>query len=301
MSSAQSASAQGTIPIGHALALGILQGPTELLPISSSGHLRLLPWLLGWDWDGVDDELRKAFEVALHGGAAAALVISPENELIPRTAARCALLALSTAPAALLGYLFDRFIERRLGGPQTVALGLLLGGLALQWSDRFPQTRGQADARPGDALWLGLAQACALLPGLSRGGATLAAARIRGFKRADAQRLSRELAVPVIVGAAVLKGTRLRARRLPPAARVSFTVGALAAFASTLASTPLLGLAEADRPLAPYAAYRMALAAAVLARLRSRSRRPALTRASKARLRAPAPHLARAPLRTSRR
>jgi undecaprenyl-diphosphatase len=254
------------IALGQALALGILQGPTELLPISSSGHLTLLPWLLRWDWAGVDAELRKAFEVTLHCGTAAALVISSRGELRPRTARQAALLVLSVAPAALFGFLFERPIERRLGTPPTVALGLLAGGAALALSDQAPQTRDRDDADLGDALWLGLAQACALLPGVSRGGATLAAARVRGFKRADAQRLSRELALPVIAGAAVLKGARLRARRLPPAARVPFTVGALSSFASTLAARPQLRGAQAERPLAPYAAYRIALAATVLAR-----------------------------------
>lgn len=254
------------IRLGEAIALGVVEGPTELLPISSSGHLTLLPWLLGWNWADVDGELRKAFEVTLHCGAAAALVISLRDELAPRTAEGFAALALSVAPAALLGYVFERPIERRLGTPPTVAVGLLGGGLALALADKSPQTRGRDDAGLPDALWLGLGQACALFPGVSRGGATLAAARIRRFKRADAQRLSLELALPVIVGAAALKAMRLRARRLPPASRAPFAVGALASFASTLACTPLLRLTETNRSLAPYVAYRTALAGAVLFR-----------------------------------
>jgi undecaprenyl-diphosphatase len=252
--------------------LGLLQGPSELLPISSSGHLALLPWLAHWDWPGVDADLRKAFEVTLHGGAAAALVLCEWDELIPKTARRSALLCLSVAPAALLGYLFERPIEQRLGTPSGIAVGLLAGGLALALADQSPQTRQHGDAGAGDALWLGLAQASALHPGVSRGGATLAAARIRGFKRPDAHRLSRELAVPVIVGATVLKGIRLRARRLPCAARTPFTVGLLASFASTWGARRLLLAAVQDRPLVQYTAYRMALAAAVLARRRSSSR-----------------------------
>jgi undecaprenyl-diphosphatase len=273
------------IPISHALALGVLQGPSELLPISSSGHLTLLPWLAHWDWPGVDTDLRKAFEVTLHGGAAAALVLCSRDELVPQSARRSALLALSVVPAAVVGYMFERRIEQRLGTPSSVAAGLIAGGLALAVADEFPQTRGRDEAGARDALWLGLAQASALHPGVSRGGATLAAARIRGFKRADAQRLSRELAVPVIVGAAVLKGGRLRTRRLPSAARTPFIVGALASFASTLASRRLLATALEDRPLVQYAAYRIALAAAVLARLRTAARAPALRPTSTARLR----------------
>ncbi|MGN6167660.1 MAG: undecaprenyl-diphosphate phosphatase, partial [Solirubrobacteraceae bacterium] len=232
------------IPLGHALALGLLQGPSELLPISSSGHLTLLPWLAQWDWPGVDAELRKAFEVMLHSGAAAALVICSRGELIPRTARGSALVALSVAPAALLGYLFERPIERRLGTPPSVAVGLIAGGLALALADKSPQTRGRDSVGASDAVWLGLAQASALYPGVSRGGATLAAARLRCFKRADAQHLSRELALPVIVGATVLKGARLRARRVPRSVRGPFMVGALGSFAATLASRRLLWPAQ---------------------------------------------------------
>jgi undecaprenyl-diphosphatase len=224
----------------------------------------------------VDPELRKAFEVTLHGGAALALVIALRDEVIPKSARRTGLLALSMTPAALLGYLLERPIEQRLGTPPTVAVGLLVGGLALALSDEFAQTRSREEAGVGDALWLGLAQAFALHPGVSRGGATLSAARIRGFKRADAVRLSRELALPVIIGATVLKGARVRARGVPRAARPPFVAGALASFASTLVTSRFLSAAQDNRPLVRYAAYRIALAATVLARWRAAARAPAL-------------------------
>ncbi len=254
----------------EAFALGALQGPTELLPVSSSGHLALVPWLLDWEWAEMDDELRKAFAVALHGASALALLIALRGELAGEPIKRTAfLLALSAGPAAVAGFVFERPIEQRLGGPRTVAAGLFGGGLALAFSDRAPQTRSLGDAGARDALWLGLAQAAALFPGVSRGGATLAAARVRGFKRADAQRLQRQLALPVIAGAALLKGWRLRSRRLPADAKAPFVAGAAASFASTLASRPLLRVAGGERPLLPYAAYRAILAAAVFARLRA--------------------------------
>jgi undecaprenyl-diphosphatase len=233
-----------------------------------------MPWLLGWEWNGADPELRKAFDVALHAGAAAALVVVLRKELVEATSERQVLLALSVAPAALVGYALERPIERRLGTPASVALGLLGGGLLLAVSDRARRTRGRHDAGALDALWLGVAQACALIPGVSRSGATLAAARMRGFERLDAHLLSREVAVPVIAGAAALKGFRLRARRVPRQARAALAIGALASFGSTLASFPLVRLAVAERSLAPYAIYRIALAGAVLIRVRStRSRR----------------------------
>jgi undecaprenyl-diphosphatase len=135
-------------------------------------------------------------------------------------------------------------------------------------ADRAPQERGRDEAGVLDALLLGIAQACALVPGVSRNGATLTAARLRRFGREDANALSRHVALPVIAGATLLKGVRLRQRGLPPEARVSFALGAGAAFASTLGSTWLIAHVERDRSLGPYAVYRLALAAVVLRRLR---------------------------------
>ena len=109
------------------------------------------------------------------------------------------------------------------------------------------------------------AQACALIPGASRNGMTLAAARWRGFGREDANELSRHVALPVIVGATVLKGVRLAGRGLPRGMTARFALGIGASFVSTLASSWLIHQVERDRSLAPYAAYRTALALAVLA------------------------------------
>jgi undecaprenyl-diphosphatase len=133
-------------------------------------------------------------------------------------------------------------------------------------ADRTPQIRRHEDADPADALWLGLAQAFALIPGVSRNGATLAAARTRGFTRTDANRLSRHVALPVIAGATVLKGVRLRQRGLPRQARAAFAGGAVASFFSTLVSTWLIAVLERDSSLLPYALYRVALGLAVIGR-----------------------------------
>jgi undecaprenyl-diphosphatase len=128
---------------------------------------------------------------------------------------------------------------------------------------RAPQRRSRTDAGVLDALALGLAQACALVPGVSRNGATLTAARARGFRRPDANALSRHVALPVIVGATALKGARLARRGLPAGVAGAFAAGIGAAFGSTLASVRLIRAVERDRSLAPYAAYRLALAAVV--------------------------------------
>jgi undecaprenyl-diphosphatase len=259
------------LPLREAFALGVLHGPAELLPISSSGHVALIPWLGSWRYGDLDPELRKAFEVSLHAGTAAALLITLRAEvggairdLSPRLVG---LVALSFAPPALVGYKLERPIERHLGTPPTVAGGLIVGSLAMAWADRSPQTRASEDVGALDALLLGVAQACALIPGISRNGATLAAARARNFTREDANRLSRHVALPVIAGATLLKAVRLRQRGLPTGAALPFAVGAAGSFASTLGSTWLIRQVERDRSLLPYAVYRAALAAGVLWRL----------------------------------
>jgi undecaprenyl-diphosphatase len=258
---------QPELPLGQALALGVLHGPAELLPVSSSGHIELVPWLMDWSYAELDGELRKAFEVALHAGTAAALLLALRDEVgeaVVRFDARTAgLIAGSFAPAAVVGLVFERPIERRLGGPGSIAFGLLLGSAVMVWADR----RGGAWCNRADALWLGAAQACALMPGMSRNGMTLAAGRLRGFGREDANALSRHVALPVIAGATLLKGVRLARRGLPRELRRAFAVGAGASFASTFGSTWLIRQVERDRSPLPYALYRAALAGAVVRRL----------------------------------
>jgi len=264
----------GGIPARRALALGVVQGPAELLPVSSSAHIVLLPWLAGWDWERLDPEVRKSFEVALHAGAAAALLIgqrrSIAEELRSFDGRRALLLGLSFLPAAVVGYTLERPIERQLGGPRATAIGLLAGAAAMLIADRRPQSRGRGEATAADGLALGVAQAAALAPGVSRNGVTLAAARWRRFSRDQANLLSRTIALPIIVGATALKGARLRRRGASPSLRRSMAIGVAASFASTLASQRLIHQVERDRALWPYAAYRAVLAAAVLAKLRKR-------------------------------
>jgi undecaprenyl-diphosphatase len=263
-----SAAAGAPIPGRRAVALGLVQGPAELLPVSSSAHIVLIPWLAGWEWDSVDPELRKSFEVALHAGAAAALLIGQRRliaaELRQFDGRRAMVLGLSFIPAAIVGYTLERPIERRLGGPRATALGLLAGAAVMVVADRRPQQRGRGDAAAADGLALGVAQAAALAPGVSRNGVTLAAARWRRFSRDQANLLSRTLALPIVVGAVALKGARLARRGGSPGMRRSMAVGVASSFASTLASQRLIQLVERDRALWPYAAYRVGLAAITL-------------------------------------
>src|SRR3954452_20306437 len=178
-------------PLGEAVALGVLQGRAELLPVSSSGHMTLVPWLAGWRYPALEPELRKAFEVALHAGTAAALLIALRDEVGDAArgfdSRRAVLVGGSFLPPAVVGYALERPIERRLGTPGTIAVGLLLGSAAMALADaRGPHGRTREQAGWRDALALGAAQAAALVPGVSRNGATLAAARARGFDREDA-------------------------------------------------------------------------------------------------------------------
>jgi len=256
---------------GGAFALGAIQGPTELLPVSSSAHISLVPWLCGWQPHAIDAEARKSFEVALHGGTAIALLWCLRTEIAAELrefdGRRATVVGLSFVPPAIAGIALERRIEG-LGTPRVTAAGLALGAIAMAAADRTPQRRGPREASWLDGLLLGVAQACALVPGVSRNGATLTAARSRGFTREHSNLLSRTVALPVIVGAVALKGVRLAKRGVTPGAGRALAIGGAAAFASTLVSQRLIRLVERDRALWPYAAYRLALAAVVLRRAR---------------------------------
>jgi undecaprenyl-diphosphatase len=261
------------LALRHAVALGLAQGPTELLPVSSSGHTTLIPFLAGWPYAELDDEVRKSFEVALHAGAGLALAIDMRRELIDATRGldrrRVGVIASSLAPPAVVGYTLRPFIERRLGGPRSIAVALAGGAIAMALADRGSgdSDRSQLDACPRDGLALGLAQAVALIPGVSRNGATLAAARARGFGRRDAQTLSWHAALPVMLGAGVVEAARAARRSSTRRTRAALLVGGASAFLSTLASARLLRRRDlAGRALLPYALYRLLLAGVVFGR-----------------------------------
>jgi undecaprenyl-diphosphatase len=294
------------------VALGLLHGPTELLPLSSSGHTALVPWLAGWRYDELDPELRKAFEVALHAGTAAALLWRPPWDGASRTLGsgarrprgasgsagrarvrtRLSLLAAAVGTPALAGYALGGQVERRLGTPATIAGGLLAGSAAMAASEvyarqgRLPrareasvfetptQGRDETGRRAGtsaglrDGLALGLAQALALFPGVSRSGATVAAARARGFSQRDSDRLSWTVGLPVIAGAAFLKSARLAREGTPRELALPLAMGTASAFLSTLASTRALDAGGRARLAPACAVYRAVLALFVIRRMR---------------------------------
>jgi undecaprenyl-diphosphatase len=259
------------LKLGEAVGLGLLHGPAELVPISSSGHLTVIPFLARWEYPDLDPDLRKAFEVVLHGATAAGLVIGLRRdfaEILAGAGPRLAGMVLASfLPPAAVGYGLEGPIERRLGTPGSIAVGLIVGGAGLIWADRSAQERGESTAGIEDGLWLGLAQAAALMPGVSRNGATLTAARRRRFTRVDANRLSWQVALPVIGAATGLKTLRLVRGGLPAGASGPFLGGALAAFGSTLASTWVVAQVGRDRTRAPFGLYRIALGSLVLRRV----------------------------------
>jgi undecaprenyl-diphosphatase len=224
------------------------------LPVSSSGHLALVPRLLGWDYCALAGDERKTFEVALHAGSAPALALALRGSLFRDVH----LQALTVLPAAVVGLAFEREIEERLGGVRSVAIAQIAGGLALLAADFMPERRFEPTAV--DHLIVGFGQAAALIPGVSRSGAALTVARLRGLSRDASAGLALRAALPVTVGAGLLKGTRAVQNGVPRPLRVPVAVGALASLGSALAALPL---ARGTRWRA-VSLYRVALGAAAL-------------------------------------
>jgi len=200
----------------QAFILGVLQGATEFLPVSSSGHLVLVPWLLSWESPGL------AFDTVVHWGTALAviayfwrdwiaLIRAVLRALLQRSLAdpnaRVAwLIILGTIPAALIGYLLEDFFEGMFARPAAAAAFLLATAALLTASERLGRRKRDLDALAWrDALLIGLAQALAIFPGVSRSGATIAGGLARGLKREPAARFSFLLATPIILGAGLFK------------------------------------------------------------------------------------------------
>jgi undecaprenyl-diphosphatase len=260
----------------HAVALGLIQGPAELLPISSSGHVVLLPALLGWPYQRLDPGHRKAFEVALHVGTAGGLTVALRREVAEVVASldagRFLRLLLATAPAVGAGLFLHVPIVERLSSPRRVAAAQIVAGAALWLADQRPTDRRHEDAPLADALAVGLAQSAALAPGVSRGGAALTMLRLRRVDRRSASEVSRHAAAPIVLGAAALEALRL-ARHPPPSdLALAFAAGAATASASTVAAAGLAGVMDRARSYAPLALYRMALGGFALRRLPRRGR-----------------------------
>ena len=236
------------------------------MPVSSSAHLAVVPRVLGWSYAGLDAGERKTFEVALHAGSAPAFALAAAASGAPP---HPAWLALTVLPPAIAGLVLERPIERRLGGPRSVALTQVAAGVALWAADRRPAGRSTPDA--ADHLAVGIGQALSLAPGVSRAGAALTAGRLRGLTRPAAAALALQAALPVTVGATALKGFRLARAGGAGGALPAMAAGAGASLAAGLAARGLLRRLSSGGSYAPLAAYRIAFGTAVLAGVRAGS------------------------------
>jgi undecaprenyl-diphosphatase len=229
----------------EALLLGIVQGLTEFLPISSSGHLILVPWLQEYHFLQDNEAFNKTFDVALHAGTLAAVLIYFRAEIVGllralwRSIRRRAIvgseerlawaIVVGTIPAVIAGGLGEGLIEDHLGDPWQIAILIIVFGLLLGYSDRRPQRQGLDDVGPRQGLYIGLAQVLSLMPGVSRSGITITAARFLGLNRDSAARISFLLLTPVTAGAVVFKAFGAASEGLPPDVAGPMIVGTIAA------------------------------------------------------------------------
>jgi undecaprenyl-diphosphatase len=258
------------------LVLGVVQGVTEFLPISSSGHLVLVPYLLGWPDQGL------AFDAVMHLGTIAALVAYFRLELLTMVAAPgdggsaassrrlAVLLLVATLPAALAGLAFEEVVQTRLRLPLVVAVSTLVWALVMLAADRLAArmqdaTRGEQNVGWGQGLLTGCAQALALIPGTSRSGITITAALFSGLDRATAARFSFLLGIPVTAAAGAVKTLQLLRTGVPADDRGPLAVALLAAFVSGWASVWFLVNYLQRNSLVPFVVYRIALGIILIA------------------------------------
>jgi len=281
----------GVLPNWQALVLGIVQGLTELLPISSSGHLILVPWLFDWDYLETHDEFNQTFDVALHVGTLVAVVFyfwedvktlvsawvgSVRRRRIESPHERIAwFVAIATVPAAAVGALGEGFIAEHLGEPWQIAILLAFFGVLLWVADRTPPRRQMSDLGLGTAVAVGFAQSLALMPGVSRSGITITAARFLGLDRDSAARFSFLLLIPIVFGASLWEGVNdVLLGDLPPGSAGPFVVGMLASAASGLVAIwGLLGYVR-RHDYTIFVVFRLAVAALILLLIAANIREP---------------------------
>ena len=253
--------------------LAIVQGITEFLPISSSGHLVLVPYLFEWQDQGL------AFDVAVHFGSLVAVCIFFRKDIasllsgatqilggnVQSPESRMALaIGLGTAPAAVAGLLFASWIEQNLRDPAVIVYTLAGYGILMALADSLGRRdRNLTDVGYKDAFIIGCAQALSLVPGTSRSGITITAARILGFERQDAARFSFLLSAPVILLAAGYKFVEMLASDVA-VAWGQLGLGTLVACVVAYASIEFFMRVVTRIGLAPFAIYRLILAAVIL-------------------------------------
>ena len=269
----------------QAALVGLLQGLTEFIPISSSAHLELVPWIAGWDGDGLIGSL--AFDVFLHLGTLVALLVYFASDWIRYIGAWLAsvrerrigadsdrriawLLVLATTPAAAIGFGLEGFIEDTFHGDDdaarlAIAGFLVLGAGALWAADRLGRrNRDLEEVDAPAALTIGLSQALALLPGISRSGATITAGLALGLRREAAARFSFLLATPITLGAGLYGSRRLLTETHTGTEWLAIGVGFVAAAVAGLLAIGFLLSWLRTRSVAAFSVYRLAFAALVV-------------------------------------
>lgn len=267
----------------QAIVLGMTQGITEFAPVSSSGHLILVPWLFDWHYLLVHPVFNKTFDVALHMGTLVGALVyfwrdvvryvgawfrSMGHRSIRENDEKIAwLLIIGTIPGAIAGAAFETIIEKKLGAPGLIAIMLAIFGLVLYFVDkRLPQTREMSDLKINDAVLVGLAQAAALQPGVSRSGVTITAARALGVEREEAARFSFLLALPIIAGAGASKAASIAGGGgMPSGFAWPFFWGVMASALTGFLIIWLVLSYVRRGSFAPFVIYRVAVAIFVLA------------------------------------
>jgi undecaprenyl-diphosphatase len=290
------------MPLLHAIVLGVVQGLSEFLPISSSGHLRIVPWLLEWDDFAGRPDLERTFSVALHLGTLLGAVAYFRHDLVrlargglsalrstrstrasvggavetgvdpdPGPEApygdegRLAWLLLASAiPAGVVGLVMGDVLDDLAGQEWLIGVLLIVFGLVLLYADRLGGERGADGFRVRDALLVGGAQALALVPGVSRSGATITAARGLGFSRDAAARLSFLMSLPIIGGALLYEGITVAGDGVPASFVPAFLWGTVASgLTGYLAVWGTLRLVR-TRTFSPFVVYRVVVGAGVV-------------------------------------
>jgi undecaprenyl-diphosphatase len=271
----------GALTDWQALTLGVTQGLTELLPISSSGHLILVPWLADWRYLETHDSFNKTFDVALHLGTLVAVVVYFWEDVVLyvrawfRSVARRSIsgpderiawyVFAATIPAALAGAAGEDVIEENLGQPWQIAIFLAAFGVLLWLADQLPERFGIRGLRFGTAFAVGISQILALMPGVSRSGITITTGRAVGLERDAAARFAFLLLIPIVFGAVVYKGVKdVLLESLPAGSTGPFVVGTLAAAAVGLVAIDLLLGYVRRHGYTVFVVYRLLLAIFVL-------------------------------------
>ncbi|HET7840107.1 MAG TPA: undecaprenyl-diphosphatase UppP [Terriglobia bacterium] len=264
------------MPLYQAVVLAIVQGLTEFLPISSTAHLTLFPWLFGWEDPGL------TFDVALHAGTLVAVFVYFWKMWVDMLLAVAGIggsdpakvrqertlfwyLVIGTIPGGIAGWLFENAAETRLRSPFIIAAALIVVGLLMWWGDHLTSnSRGLQEINLRDAAMVGISQAFAVIPGVSRSGSTMTSGLFCGMKRETAARFSFLLSTPIIAGAALKKGLEMYHEGIPPALRIPLIVGVIvSAIVGYVVIAALMRYLE-RRTFKIFVVYRLALGVIVL-------------------------------------